>query len=402
MSTGRSASTRAIPGCLARLAFSHRDLPAPSVGVEEELLLVEPESSAPAPIAHDVLRLHAGDDRFAPELRSSQIELVTPVCISPSDAEREIRSARADLARAVAGRARPVAVGAHPTAAEPGPIFDLPRYRAVTAQAPLAARELLTCGMHVHVGVGDAVASLAVYDGMRTHLPLLGALGANSPFHRGSDSGVASIRARLNTTLPRSGVPPAFASWDDYEEFLRWGAADQLISDASYHWYDLRLNPRQGTVELRVFDAQTDPADAAALAALTQALASWLLARHEAGEPMDLIPTHRIAESAWLAARDGTAGALVDLHTGERVPTTDLVERLLVLVAPLACPTDADRMITRVRGLARRCGAERQRLLAAGTDLEGLVDALATRTVDLRAAASRARLPHRTARKEHA
>jgi carboxylate-amine ligase len=329
-----------------------------------------------------VLRLRTGDSRFAPELRCAQIELVSPVCVSPSDAEREIRAARADLASTLAERARPLAVGAHPTAQHPGPVFDLPRYQAVLAEAPLAAAELLTCGMHVHVGVGDTAASLAVYNGMRTFLPVLVALGANSPFHRGADSGVASIRARLGSTLPRSGVPPVFRSWDEYEDYLRWGAADALIPDATFHWHDLRLNLRHGTVELRAFDAQTDPADSGALVALTQALASWALARHEAGEPLATAPTHRIAESTWLAARDGTAGALVDLASGERIPTSDLVERLLESVVPVACPTHADAMADRVRGLARRCGAERQRLLAADTDLEGVVDALVATTLD--------------------
>jgi carboxylate-amine ligase len=384
-----------------RTAFTSRGDHGPTVGVEEELLLVQPDSSAPAPVAPDVLRLRTGDSRFAPELRCAQIELVSPVCVSPSDAEREIRAARADLARAAAGRARPLAVGAHPTAPHPGPVFDLPRYHAVLAEAPLAASEMLTCGMHVHVGAGDPTASLAVYDGLRSVLPVLVALGANSPFHRGADSGVASIRARLASTLPRSGVPPAFRCWDEYEAYLRWGAADALIADASYHWHDLRLNPRHGTVELRAFDVQTDPADAGALVALTQALASLFLARHEAGEPLSAIPTHRIQESAWLAARDGTAGALVDLESGERVATSDLVERLLRAAVPFACPTHADAMVDRVRGLARRCGAERQRLLAADTDLEGVVDALVATTLDERGVPD-ARPVHQTAGKEHA
>lgn len=362
------------------LAFEAHSDDVPTIGVEEELLLVDHDGLL-APVAEDVWRALEGDRRLALEFRTAQIETATPVCVTALDVERELVSARAALADAAQELARPLASPVFPSAGEAAPITEDERYRAIAGDAPWAGRELQTCGMHVHVGLRGAGRALAVANAARSHLPLLAALAASSPFHQGADAGVASVRARLNGTLPRSGVPPAFPSWDAFEVYLRWGARGGVIPDASCHWFDLRLNIACGTIEMRVFDVQTDASDAAALAALTQALVVWLAARHDEGEALPVHPGHRIRESLRLAHRDGTTGCLVDLDSGALVPVTEMVEALLEELAPVARSLGSARLLARIPGLAAVGGAERQRLVAASVGLRGLVRWLADQTV---------------------
>jgi glutamate---cysteine ligase / carboxylate-amine ligase len=362
-----------------RLAFDAHACDVPTIGAEEELFLVDRDGNL-APVAETVQSRLGDDRRFALEFRAAQIETISPVCVTAVDLERELVAARASLADAARGLALPVAVPVHPTAATPAPMTARERYEAIATKAPWAARELETCGMHVHIGLRGADRSLAVYNALRSYLPLLAALSASSPFHRGGDAGVASVRSRVNATLPRWGVPPGFARWEDFEGFVRWGAHDGVIPDPSFHWYDARLNIACGTVEVRVFDVQADAASAAALAALTQALAGWLAQRHDRGESLPVHPSHRIQECVALATRDGTSGRLPDLETGELVPTVELVGRLLDDVAPVADELGSSVLLERIPGLAAVCGAERQRLVVAGRGLPGLIPWLVDQT----------------------
>lgn len=363
---------------LARLVF---DTAVPyTVGVEEELLLLEPDGPGLAPVALEALDRLDGDDGFTKELRLAQIELRVPARLSPIDTSSELRSARTRLVRALDGLARPVGSGTALASGDPGPLTDGARYRTIADDCPLAARQLLTCGMHVHVAVRDAERAVRVHDALRTYLPVLGALAANSPFHGGRDTGMASMRAQLNRSLPRAGVPHPLGSWEDYEDFVRWGARGGTLADPSYHWWDLRLNPRCATIEVRVFDVQSRVEDAAALAALTQALVALLVERDAAGEQLPVHPTERIAENAWLAARDGTGGWLVDLDTGERVATAQLVERLVTDVEPVALELGTLELVHRALELLWDGGADRQRRAARLRGLDGAVDVLAAET----------------------
>lgn len=363
---------------LARLVF---DTAVPyTVGVEEELLLLEPDGPGLAPVALEALDRLDGGDGFTKELRLSQIELRVPARLSPIDTSSELRSARSRLVRALDGLARPVGSGTALASGDPGPLTDGARYRTIADDCPLAARQLLTCGMHVHVAVRDAERAVRVHDALRTYLPVLGALAANSPFHGGRDTGMASMRAQLNRSLPRAGVPRSLGSWEDYEDFVRWGARGGTLPDPSYHWWDLRLNPRCATIEVRVFDVQSRVEDAAALVALTQALVALLVERDAAGEQLPVHPTERIAENAWLAARDGAGGWLVDLDSGERVATAQLVERLVTDVEPVALELGTLELVRRALELLWDGGADRQRRAARLHGLEGVVELLAAET----------------------
>ncbi len=362
-----------------RLAFDAHPCDVPTIGAEEELLLVDRDGGL-APVAAQIKSALADDRRFALEFRAAQIETVSPVCVTAVDLERELVAARSAIADAALDDARPVAVPLHPLAPGPAAITARERYATIAAEAPFAARELETCGMHVHVGLRGADRSLAVYNAVRSYLPVLAALSASSPYYRGEDAGVASVRTRVNATLPRSGVPPAFARWEDFVDFVRWGAHGGVIPDPSFHWYDARLNIACGTIEVRVFDVQADTASAAALAALTQALVSRLAERHDRGESLPVHPRHRIQESLALATRDGTSGRLPDLETGALIPTVELVGRLLDEVATAADGLGSSVMLDRVHGLAAVCGAERQRLVVTSRGLQELIPWLVEQT----------------------
>src|SRR5262249_45623970 len=149
------------------------------------------------------------------------------------------------------------------------------------------------------------------------------ALGANAPYYAGEDTGLATVRAKLNQSWARSGVPPAFASWRELAEFLVWARDGGTLTDPSQQWWDLRLSAKHGTLELRVADTQTRVDDAATLIAMVQSLIAELAARHEAGETLPVHRDERIAENMWLATRDGIGGHLVDLESGARVWTAD-------------------------------------------------------------------------------
>ena len=309
-----------------------------------------------APCAPEAIERLGGDPRFKLELPAAQLEIVTAPHESVAAAVRELADARAALAQAVAGRFRLAGAGAHPFAAGQGPLNPGQRYDAIGAEYAAVARRQLVFGLHVHVAVRGAERALAVYNAMRSHLPALAALAANAPFYEGRDSGLASVRPRISGLLPRQGVPPAFASVDAYEDALRWCRFDDLRQ----WWWELRLHPLLGTVEVRVPDTQTTIDDTAAVAAAVHRVITGLAARHDAGEPLPVADSWRIDENRWSACRHGLDGTLRDLETGEPRPTRAVVEELLGDVPPLD-------------------GAARQREVAAEHGLRGMVEWLADR-----------------------
>jgi carboxylate-amine ligase len=211
------------------------------------------------------------------------------------------------------------------------------------------------------VAVGGAERSLAVYNALRSFLPELAALAANAPYYEGADTGLASMRPKLSELLPRQGVPPAFASWDAFAEALRWGAASGAVPEPRRWWWELRPHPAYGTLEVRVPDSQARLDDAWAVAAMVLSLTAWLAARFDAGDLPEPVASWRIEENRWSACRDGVAGTLADLVTGERVSTR---ERLLWLLDRVA-PWGETEGLARARSLVGCNGAMRQR--AAGS-----------------------------------
>jgi glutamate---cysteine ligase / carboxylate-amine ligase len=357
-----------------RAAF---DAPAPlTIGLEEELMLLDPETLDLLPRAADVVE-PAGDPRFKLEMPAAQLELSLPPARSVPEAIAALATARRDLAVAAAPVGRLAAAGVHPFAAPLGVLNPGERYAATEAEYGDAARRQLVCALQVHVAVGGADRSLAVYNGLRAWLPLLAALAANAPFHEGRDTGMASIRPQIAELLPRQGIPPALASWESFAAALAWGAASGAVPDARRWWWELRPHPAFGTLELRVPDAQTTIEDAGAVAALAHALVGWLAARHDAREPLETAEEWRLEENRWSAARWGMDAALADLSTGERVPARERLSALLAELAPVAEQLGCAAELAGVERLAARGGAVRQREVAAAGGVRAVVAWLA-------------------------
>lgn len=365
----------------AELRRAFDDVAPLTVGVEEELFLVDAETLELAPAAERALAAVADDRRFRSELRLSQVELVTPVCQTVGDAVRELASSRAAFARALPGGLAVASAGTHPFSTDWGEITEGDRYRLIADEYAWAARRSLACGLHVHVAVHGSDRALAVYNAVRSFLPELGALAANSPFLEGRDTGLASIRAKLNEAFPRSGAPPAFSSWKELAGYVKWGRVGGLFPDTSHWWWDLRLHTGYGTLELRVADAQTSVMDAAAVAAVFQTLVAWLADRHDAGEELPAHPTHMIVENQWRALRHGVRGWLVDLDTGEPMKTRDRLSLLLEDLRPHAARLGCADELLHARALLVGNGADRQRYVAEREGMLGLARWLVAETV---------------------
>ena len=342
------------------------DPPAPlTVGIEEELMLLHPTTLDLAPVAAEVLERLSGDARFKPELPAAQVELLTRPAATVCEAAAELVAGRRDLAAAAEGLARPAGSGTHPFAPAEGELNGAEHYRHTRTEYGAVAPRQLVFGLHVHVRVSGAQRALAVYNALRSHLPELAALAANAPFHEGRDTGLASIRPKISETLPRQGVPPAFDEIEQLAEALDWGTAAGALAGPRTWWWELRLHPYFGTVEVRVPDQQARASEAAAVAAVVHCLVGRLCERHDAGELLACHPTWRIAENRWSAARHGLEGAMADLDTGERRPTRDRLRELLEELAPVAERLGAAHELGLAGGLVEENGAVRQRAVAA-------------------------------------
>src|SRR4051794_25200119 len=230
-----------------------------TVGLEEELFVVDAETLDLAPRAAELL---AADPRAKPELVAAEIELASPPCATVAEAIGHLAAGRAALARAAAPRGLALlGAGVHPFAAPEGVLSPGERYEQLAARYGMIARRQLVAALQVHVAVRPADRALAVYNALRSHLPDLAALAANAPFHEGRDTGLASIRPLIATLLPRQGVPPILRSWEEYAHGL------QRAGFPGAWWWELRPHHAFATLELRVPDSQATIADARAVAA---------------------------------------------------------------------------------------------------------------------------------------
>jgi carboxylate-amine ligase len=325
-----------------------------TVGVEEELHLVDAETHELTPIAATVLKgLDLPPDRAGHEAYAAQIELRTPA--GSGSGELNAALAQNRTAAASAG-ATLMGAGLHPTASwGAADIVDKPRYHQVSQSMRDLFGRTPEAALHVHVGMPDQATAIQVFNGLRRHLPLLIGLGANSPWWFGHDSGLASARWALVRSYPGRGIPPAFESWDHYLEHL--GRVESAGGPADYTlvWWDIRPHPRLGTVEVRELDAQSSLGDVTAIAALTQALA-----RREAESPAaDLPPSEAIHWACFLAARDGLDAEIP--HDGRRMPLRDAA---LQVAAELEVP-EAEALVASGGGTGRRRAAHARGGVAA-------------------------------------
>jgi carboxylate-amine ligase len=353
-----------------RAAF---DAPAPlTIGLEEEVFLLDPDTLDLAPRAAEVIERAGPGAPLKPELPAAQLEIVTAPARTVGEAMAALHAGRRELSTTAAGIARPATAGAHPFADPLGVLSPGERFDALLAEYGDIARRQLVGALQVHVAVGGAERTLGVYNALRGHLPELAALAANAPFHAGRDTGLASVRPTIAELLPRQGLPPAIPSWPAFAEALRWGWAAGSVTDARRWWWELRPHFGFGTLELRVPDAQVTLAEAAGVAAFAHALVAWLAERHDAGEQLGAPPDWRIAENRWAACRHGLDGAFADLASGARRPVRDVLEERLQQIAPAAARLGCEAELSGARSLVLANGAVRQREVAVARGLRGL------------------------------
>ena len=240
----------------------------------------------------------------------------------------------------------------------------------------LATREP-TFALHVHIAVPDPERAIDLYNRLRAHLPLLLALSGNSPFWRGRDAGFASTRAILFQVFPRTGIPRRYGSYSEWVETVDLQLCAGALPEPTFLWWDVRPQPRFGTVEVRVMDAQSRTTDTAALVALTQSIARLELDEGYAAE--DIISSEEVlAENRFLAARDGVNARLIDPTTRSLIPLNEQLSEVLESVHHHAAALGCLDQLERVAALAATPGAAHQRAHATGEDgAERLVAALA-------------------------
>jgi glutamate---cysteine ligase / carboxylate-amine ligase len=360
-----------------------------TLGVEEEYMLLDGETFDLVQHIDTVLAATTGhelESRINPELMQSVLEIATPVCRNAADVEAELRKLRGYVGEIARERGMRVgSAGTHPFSLfERQRITARDRYRNLVDQMQYVARRELIFGMHVHVAVDDPEKAIQVVNGLLAHVAPLLALSASSPFWRGEATGLASSRQMVFAAFPRSGPPPRFSSYGEYAEVVGQLEKTGCIADYTHIWWDIRLHPRLGTIEIRICDAVTRVEDAVALTAYCQALVKHFCEQHERGEA---IPSyHRIltTENKWLAARYGLEAPVMDLATGRRnrVSVAQLVRRTLKEIEPHARELGSERELEGVREiLARGNGSDRQlRVFNANRDIVEVVTEIANAT----------------------
>ncbi|MEU9144097.1 glutamate--cysteine ligase [Streptomyces sp. NPDC048349] len=344
----------------------------PTIGVEEEFFLVDPHTRLIVPAGPAVAARAAGEvgDLATKEFALCQVEGRTRPCRSARELRGELEQVRGALV--AAARAEGVHLCASGTAvlqeAGPVPVADHPRYQAGQLQYRSMMDDFAISALHVHVHLPDRELAVLTANHLRPWLPLLIALSANSPYHRGLDTGYASWRAVIRSRFPCLGPPPRATSWQEHQRLAVTIASTEAMLDAETPYWDLRPNPRLPTLEIRAMDVLQDLDETVAVAVLLRALVHTAADRARRGDPGPAWEGEVLRAACWRAARDGWSGDGFDPVTGRARPVSDLADDLLALTRPaLEEAGDLDEVTRLFERLAELGdGAARQRSWAAG------------------------------------
>lgn len=340
------------------------------IGVEEEFLLVDSQTSKPLPKIEAVLpeASRLAGDQAQKELHQAQIEAVTPPCLELEELGTELAGLRAKVSAAAAEHgATVVSSGTYPgmMGTSGRLITEGERYESMLSTAPLLAREHLICGCHIHVSVEDRETAVQVMNRMRRWSACLLAMAANSPFWEGQDTGFASFRTEVWTRWPTAGPTGEFASYEEYSSLLDRLISAGVILDRAMAYWDIRPSERYPTLEFRITDVMLDVEDTLAVAGLVRALVE-----HFAGDEAPATPLRPelLRAASWNAARTGLSGELLDPLDGRSAPAEAVIDRLLDVLRPaLGRLGDAEQVERLTAELVHRGdGAARQRGTFAG------------------------------------
>ncbi|AOS63454.1 carboxylate-amine ligase [Actinoalloteichus hymeniacidonis] len=354
-------------------------------GVEEEFFLVDRFGRC-VTAAPEVLRTVApAEVEFSAEVSEFQVESVSPICRTAGELIGKLESGRRALAVAADRHGhRLVACGAPIHELDrPFPVTETSRYLRIAEEMGAMLESLLTSGCHVHIGMPDLEHAVAVSNQLRAFLPGLLALSANSPFHRGVDSGHASWRSTMWWQVPSAGPPPVFESVSHYQdgvrEVLRSGAA---LDRGMIYWL-MRPSSHLPTLEIRIGDVLPTAEEALLFALIIRGLAATALIRVDAGLPPPAVaePTLRLA--LWRAARDGADGMVIDPMTGELLPGRVLIDRMIAWARPGLAAMGDEAVVTALLAASRRAEspvARQRAAFARRNSIQDVVELLARRT----------------------
>ena len=369
--------------------------PTFTVGIEEEYLLVNKETrdlvvDPPACIMDDCQKLLKR--QVSPEFMKAQIEIGTKVCHSIAEARADLARLRSVIVDVTAQHnLAPIAASTHPYARWLDQQHtERERYETLSTEMQAAARRLLICGMHVHVGIEDDELRIDLMNQFSYFLPHLLALSCSSPFWEGEDTGLKSYRLTVFDALPRTGLPEHFASWAEYRRHIDIMINAGLIQDATKIWWDMRPSDRYPTLEIRVADVCTRLDDAVCIAALVVCALRMLYRLRCENRRWRIYAPMLLMENRWRAMRYSFDEGLLDLAKGVIVPHGELVDEMLDIIREdaeeLGCLEDVEhaREILVCGTSAHRQIATYQEALESGKDeheaLQAIVDMLIEET----------------------
>ena len=340
--------------------------PAYTIGVEEEYLLVDKETRALVVDPPETLMAEAEERcgaQVTSELLRSQIEIGTKVCNNVQEVRADLCRLRSNIIE-VTGRhgIAPIAASTHPFSSwTKQKHTQKDRYDELTHEMQGAARRMLICGMHVHVGIDDDELRIDIMNQLSYFLPHLLALSCSSPFWNGRDTGLKSYRLTIFDALPRTGLPERFASWAEYQRHINVLMDAGLIEDSTRIWWDLRPSARFPTIETRIMDVCTRLDDTVALTALLVCLVRMLYRLRTRNQRWRIYTPMLIRENRWRAMRYSFDEGMIDLAKGVVVPFDDLIDEVLTLVSEDAVALGCEKELADVRQiLSRGTSAHRQ------------------------------------------
>ena len=359
-----------------------------TLGIEEEFAIIDPETRELRSHIQEILE--GGKvvlkEQIKPEMHQSVVELGTEICPSIVDARQHVIDLRSRLAD-LAGRSglKIASVGTHPFSHWRDQLITQgERYREIVKDMQQLARANLIFGLHVHVGIPDRDVAIHVMNQARYFLPHIYALSVNSPFWVGQDTGLKGYRLKVFERFPRTGIPDAFESLSEYEDYCKLLVKTGCIDNAKKIWWDIRLHPFFDTLEVRVCDAQTRVDDTLAIAALIQAIVAKLFKLLRQNITFRIYRRRLLDENRWRAARYGIDGKLIDFGKETEVEERSLLSELLEFVASEVDEFGTQREIAHIeRIMSEGTGADRQLAIWKQTrDMKAVVDHIVAETYE--------------------
>ncbi|HEV8185272.1 MAG TPA: carboxylate-amine ligase [Chthoniobacterales bacterium] len=359
-----------------------------TLGIEEEFQIIDPEtrelrSHIQQILAHGKVTMQ---ERVKPEMHQSVVELGTDICYSTDDAREHVRRLRSQLASLAARAGLKIAsAGTHPFSHwMDQPITAGERYEAIVKDMQQVARANLIFGLHVHVGIPDRNVAIHVMNQARYFLPHLFALSVNSPFWLGQNTGFKAYRLKIFERFPRTGIPDAFESLSEYEDYLKLLVTTNCVDNAKKIWWDIRLHPFFDTIEFRICDAQSRMEDTIALAALMQAIIVRLHKLQHQNMTFRIYRRRLIDENRWRASRYGLDGKLIDFGRECEVETRSLIHEIIEFVEKEVEELGSQRCIQHIgRIMGEGTGADRQLAVWEATkSMPAVVDQIVQETYE--------------------